>query len=44
MEGVDIKYIVGDVTFPQCDGSSDAIVVHCVGKGVHRGEGERGGE
>lgn len=31
-EGVDIRYMVGDVTRPQCAGKDDAIVVHCVGK------------
>ena len=31
-EGVDIRYMVGDVTRPQCAGKEDAIVVHCVGK------------
>ena len=31
-EEVDIKYVVGDVTLPQCRGNEDAIVVHCVGK------------
>ncbi len=29
----DIRYVIGDVTQPQCtDGSGDAIVVHCVGR------------
>ena len=27
----DISYILGDVTQPQCEGSGDAIIVHCVG-------------
>ncbi len=31
-EGVDLRYLVGDVTRPQQTGSSDAIVVHCVGE------------
>lgn len=33
-EGVenDIQYLVGDVTRPQQTGSSDAIIVHCVGE------------
>ncbi len=30
-EGVELRYLVGDVTRPQQTGSSDAIVVHCVG-------------
>ena len=28
----DIKYVIGDVTQPQCTESGDAIVVHCVGE------------
>ena len=28
----EIRYVVGDVTQPQHTGSSDAIIVHCVGK------------
>ena len=31
-EGVELKYVVGDVTCPQNAGQADAIVVHCVGK------------
>ena len=31
-EGVELRYLVGDVTHPQCAGSDDAIVVHCVGE------------
>ena len=30
-EDRDIRYLVGDVTRPQQTGTSDAIVVHCVG-------------
>ncbi len=33
-EGVDIQYMVGDVTRPQCAGTEDAIVVHCVGVSI----------
>ena len=29
--GLDIQYLVGDVTQPQCTGTKDAIIVHCVG-------------
>ena len=28
----EIQYLVGDVTRPQHTGTSDAIVVHCVGE------------
>jgi len=31
-EGVELHYLVGDVTHPQCAGTDDAIVVHCVGE------------
>ena len=33
-EDKDIRYLVGDVTRPQQTGTSDAIVVHCVGECV----------
>ena len=31
-EGEELHYLVGDVTRPQQTGTSDAIVVHCVGE------------
>ena len=31
-EGVELRYVVGDVTHPQDPGTADAIVIHCVGK------------
>lgn len=31
-EGVELRYMVGDVTCPQNTGKADTIVVHCVGK------------
>lgn len=40
-EGSDreIQYLVGDVTRPQHTGTSDAIVVHCVGECLYEGWG-----
>ncbi len=32
VEGEELRYLVGDVTRPQQTGTSDAIVVHCVGE------------
>ncbi len=32
MEGVDIKYVIGDVTRPQVTGAFDSLVLHCVGE------------